>query len=176
MNTRNNATQTIVDTFKGFQIVEVENTHWDRIHTEIHQNGECVKCVFEDEDPKEKINWLIEDQINTNMRNGQFDNQSLMGMWVSQVLWTDVRCIGKIVGTYGKTGIIVEPWRAVENKTKMEWISGGFAGHCVNNLDQEWTFEKLEGEENERFRLGKGFNKERYRINFNPRYYRDFNF
>lgn len=122
-----------------------------------------------------QVEWAVEEHITKSMRDGEFDNESLVGMFVCKLLWSDVNCVGKVVGTFGKTGIIVEPWDGVEQTTKMEFIPGGFAGHCPNNWAQKWRFEKVEGD-NIRMRLGKGFLKDGYRLDFAPRKHYDFNF
>lgn len=122
-----------------------------------------------------QVEWAVEEHITRSMRNGEFDNESLVGMFVSKRLWSDVNCVGKVVGTFGKTGIIVEPWDGVEQTTKMEFIPGGFSAHCPTNWAQKWRFEKVEGD-NKRMRLGKGFWKDGYRMTFGPTKHYDFNF
>jgi hypothetical protein len=41
--------------------------------------------------------------------------------------------------------MIYKPIEAVENKTKIEWVSGGFVGHYVNQHEQSYDFTE-EGE------------------------------
>ena len=64
----------------------------------------------------------------------------LIGKYLNQVLWSDVNPVGKIVGIKGKTKVIVQPVVAGPNKVKMEYVAGGFAGHCVNQNDQQYDF------------------------------------
>ena len=66
--------------------------------------------------------------------------QELVGKYINQYLWSDVNPIGKIVGIKGKTKVVVQPVVAGPNKAKMEFIPGGFAGHCTNMYDQHYDF------------------------------------
>ena len=50
----------------------------------------------------------------------------LIGKYVNRCLWSDVDPIGKIVGIKGKYIALIQPVVASENKTKMEFIAGGF--------------------------------------------------
>jgi hypothetical protein len=76
------------------------------------------------------------------MKNQQ--NSELIGKYVNQRLYTDINPIGKIVGTRGKTILLVK--RVVEDKqtAKMNFSVGGFGGHCINQYNQEWTFTELQ--------------------------------
>ena len=109
---------------------------------------------------------------------GQFTNKDIVGKYVSHYLYTDVQCVGKIVGTFGKTGIIVQPMKATQGEWKAEWHVGGFAGHCSNQHAQVWNFE-LTDEEPIRMRLctrffsGRGH---RMGITENPYKFHDYNF
>ena len=170
-------------THVGFNFAPIQNevTYNGKQYTE-HKigvfNGDTLIGDFhlrDDMSIETQVEWAVEKDINRNMSDGQFDNESLIGMYVAKFLWSDISCIGKIVGTYGKTGIVVEPWDGVEQTTKMERIPGGFAGHVTNNQSQEWVFEKIEGD-NIKMRLGKGFAKDRNQISFAPQKHHDFNF
>jgi len=66
--------------------------------------------------------------------------QELVGKYINQYLWSDVNPVGKIVGIKGKTKVLVQPVVAGPNKAKMEFIPGGFAGHCTNMYDQKYDF------------------------------------
>jgi hypothetical protein len=66
--------------------------------------------------------------------------EELIGKYLNRVLWSDVNPVGKIVGIKGKTKVIVQPVVAGPNKAKMEYVTGGFAGHCVNQNDQHYDF------------------------------------
>ena len=66
--------------------------------------------------------------------------QELIGKYINQYLWSDVNPIGKIVGVKGKTKVLVQPVVAGPNKTKMEYIPGGFFAHCTNMYDQKYDF------------------------------------
>ena len=63
---------------------------------------------------------------------------ALIGKYINQVLYTDVNPVGKIIGIKGKTKVIIQPVEAGPNKAKMEYIPGGFVGHCYNQNEQEY--------------------------------------
>lgn len=67
-------------------------------------------------------------------------NEELIGKYINRVLWSDVDPVGKIVGIKTKTKVIVKRVEASENKTKMQWVVGGFAGHCINQSAQSYDF------------------------------------
>ena len=71
-------------------------------------------------------------------------NKELIGKYVNQSLYTDINPVGKIIGTRGKTILIVK--RVIEKKQteQMEFIKGGFAGHCINQHEQKWEFEEID--------------------------------
>jgi len=64
-----------------------------------------------------------------------------VGMYVNHHMWTDARPVGVIVGTYGKTGIVVQPVTCTELDWKPQVHVGGFSAHVSNNHDQRWSFE-----------------------------------
>lgn len=66
--------------------------------------------------------------------------EELIGKYINRCFYTDAYPVGKIVGIKGKTKVLIQPVVAGENKTKMEWVAGGFAGHCVNNRKQEYDY------------------------------------
>ena len=66
--------------------------------------------------------------------------QGLEGRYVNQHLWSDVNPVGKIISTRGKNFVTIQPMSAGENKTKMEFVVGGFSGHCINQYAQKYDF------------------------------------
>jgi len=70
-------------------------------------------------------------------------NESLIGKYINQVLWSDVNPVGKIVGIKGKTKVLIQPVCASQNKAKMEYVTGGFAGVCINQNEQHYDFMEL---------------------------------
>lgn len=70
--------------------------------------------------------------------------QELVGKYVNQVLYTDVNPIGKIVGTRGKTILIIKQIVADQQTTKLDFEVGGFSAHCSNQYAQKWTFKELD--------------------------------
>jgi hypothetical protein len=67
-------------------------------------------------------------------------SEALIGKYINQYLWSDARPVGKIVGIKGKTKVLVQPVVASENLTQMEFVVGGFAGHCTNQYEQKYEF------------------------------------
>lgn len=104
-------------------------------------------------------------------------NESLVGKYINEILYSDINPVGKIIGTRGRTVLIVA--RVTEERddsVKMKFIIGGFAGHCVNQEEQKWKFTVNEEDTFEmRWTPGKlkiGYN----RICDEPRKYYDYNF
>lgn len=67
-----------------------------------------------------------------------------------------------------------------DESVKLEWIVGGFAGHCVNQRDQEWFISSDESAPVIRIRLGKRGWKDkfgrRYELGDEPVKFYDYNF
>jgi hypothetical protein len=107
------------------------------------------------------------------MKTERFETSNAMiGNYINQYGYSDITPLGKIVGIKSKTILYVQPIEAGENKTKMEWVSGGFAGHCVNQNEQSYDFTEV-GEIVE-IRMSNG--DRRNRIDNRPMKYYDFNF
>lgn len=70
--------------------------------------------------------------------------EDLVGKYVNEVLWSDVNPIGKIVGTRGKSILLVKRVIADKQLTKLEFHAGGFSAHCSNQWNQKWTFIELD--------------------------------
>ena len=98
--------------------------------------------------------------------------EDIIGKYINQHLYTDINPIGKIVGIKSKTIILLQPIIATKNKTKMEFITGGFAAHCVNQQSQDWVYEEY-GEVRE-FKIAA--NDKCNRISDTPIHYYDYNF
>ena len=99
----------------------------------------------------------------------------LIGKYINRVLFSDVDPVGKIIGIKGKTKVIVQPIYTSENKTKMKWVEGGFAGHCVNQWNQEYDFFE-EGEPFEVTLSNTGLKRRFWSIGDTPRKFYDYNF
>lgn len=103
-------------------------------------------------------------------------NHELVGKYVSEFLWSDAKIVGRIIDTFGKTGIVVQTMEADLNPNfKFDVTPGGFAGHVNNQNEQEWIFRDMETEEPIRFRINLSFFRE-YGITHEPYHYYDFNF
>jgi len=100
-------------------------------------------------------------------------NQEIIGKFVSEILYSDINIVGKVVGAYGKTGIIIQKMNATRDTIKKEYIKGGFSFICLNNSNQEWEFELTDILV--KHRLGKKWNKQ-YMLFNNPTHYYDYNF
>ena len=99
--------------------------------------------------------------------------EDMIGKYINEVLYSDVNPIGKIVGIKSKTILYVQPVVAVENKTKMDFVPGGFSFHCTNNRAQEWIFE----EQGDVIEVKMSTSKYNFkRISDNPRKFYDYNF
>lgn len=99
-------------------------------------------------------------------------SEDLIGKYINRHGYTDVEPIGKIVGIKSKTIVFVQPVVAGENKTKMEWVSGGFAGHCVNQSEQSYEYTEVGNVFEMRLSAGDKSN----RISDRPFKFYDYNF
>ena len=110
------------------------------------------------------------------VKNERFQvTNELIGKHINRVLFSDVDPVGKIVGIKGKTKVLIQPISASENKTKMEYVAGGFAGHCVNMYDQSYEFYE-DGKVFEATLSKSGMKKRFWVISDNPRKFYDYNF
>ena len=71
----------------------------------------------------------------------QIKNTELIGKYISLRGYSDIYIRGKVIGSYGKTGIMIQRINAIKDLVKKEWKVGGFSGVCLNNHNQEWEFE-----------------------------------
>ena len=110
------------------------------------------------------------------MKNERFQvTNELIGKYINQVLYSDVDPVGKIVGIKGKTKVLIQPVFASENKADMNFIPGGFAGHCTNMYDQSYEFYE-HGEVFEATLSKTAMKKRFWSINEHPRKFYDYNF
>lgn len=64
----------------------------------------------------------------------------MVGKYINQCLWSDVNPVGRILAIKGKNTLVCCRVTAGENLEKMQYVSGGFAGHCVNMHDQRYEY------------------------------------
>ena len=100
-------------------------------------------------------------------------NQEMIGKYVSQKGWSDIYIVGKVIGVYGKTGIIIQKMDAVRDTVKKEFVSGGFSAICLNNSNQDWEFATTDI--TLKHRVGKSWNRQ-YMLCDNPIHHYDYNF
>lgn len=101
-------------------------------------------------------------------------SQDMIGKYVNHYGYTDIYPIGRIIGVKGKTTLIIQSIEATEQTTKMEFIPGGFAGHCVNQHQQKWEFKERDSIVT--LRYNKTNFSRQYAIEDEPRKYYDYNF
>jgi hypothetical protein len=110
------------------------------------------------------------------MKNAKLElTNELIGKYINRVLYSDVDPVGKIVGIKGKTKVLIQPISASENKTKMDFIPGGFSAHCTNMYDQSYEFYE-DGEVFEATLSKTAMKKRFWSISQNPRKFYDYNF
>jgi len=100
--------------------------------------------------------------------------------YANHIGYTDVTPYEVIRAVSDKT-LEVREMKAVRDESiKLEWVAGGFAGHCVNQIDQEWTITPDASRPIIRIRLGKrGWqdkNGARFKLNDKPLKFYDYNF
>lgn len=94
-----------------------------------------------------------------------------IGMYVSRAGYSDVSIIGKIVGVKGKRTFLVKSMSAEKQIAKLDFIVGGFAGHCVNQHEQQWLFK-----ESDEIIEVKNLKNSRLVYSQKPYHYYDYNF
>ncbi len=99
----------------------------------------------------------------------------LVGKYINRHLYTDSYPVGKIVGIKGKDTVFIQPVVAGENKTKMDFIPGGFGAHCTNNRDQSYDFSECGEVFKERLTFSK-LEKYSWYIDNAPTKHYDYNF
>jgi hypothetical protein len=107
------------------------------------------------------------------MENKANNLSQYIGSFVNRYLYTDIQPVGQIVAIKGKTTLIIKRVETGENKTKMEFIPGGFSAICLNQYEQDYDFKITE--EVLEIRYSKQFLKQ-YGIDSEPRKYYDYNF
>ena len=101
------------------------------------------------------------------------NNQEMIGKYVSRKLYSDIQIVGKVIGIYGKTGIIIEKINAVRDTVKKEYVVGGFSAYCLNNETQKWEFESTNIIL--KHRIGRSWNRQ-YMLCDSPIHHYDYNF
>lgn len=108
------------------------------------------------------------------MKKENIDLKELIGKYINRYLYSDVLPVGQIVAVDGKSTLIVKIIRPGENKTKMNFVAGGFSAICTNQYAQEYDF--YETGEIIKIRYSKSnFNKS-LKIDDQPINHYDFNF
>lgn len=87
----------------------------------------------------------------------------------------------EIVRVVSDKTIEVREMKAVRDESvDLQWIPGGFAGHCVNQRDQKWHITSNETNPIVRIRLAKAgwqdAHGRRFKLNDKPVKFYDFNF
>lgn len=102
-------------------------------------------------------------------------NIELIGKYINHYMWSDVEPLGKIVGVKGKSTVVLARVSYERDESvNINFIQGGFAGHCTNNHSQKWLYTVNE-KDTFTVRLGKAFLK-RNRIQDTPYHFYDYNF
>lgn len=107
------------------------------------------------------------------MKNTFQTTQDLVGKYINRYFWSDIDPVGKIVAVKSKTTVVVQKVVASENQQKMDFVTGGFSAHCVNQWRQFYEFTELD--ETFEVRLSKQYLKQ-CGIDAKPRKFYDYNF
>ena len=99
--------------------------------------------------------------------------EHLVGKFINHKGWSDVNPVGKIIGVRGKTILIIKKVVETKQTEELRFISGGFAGMCVNQYEQKWEFEEVD--KIFELRLSKEFTRQ-HMIEDAPRKFYDYNF
>jgi hypothetical protein len=103
------------------------------------------------------------------------DLASVVGKFINTYMWSDIKPMGKIIGTKGKATLILARVVCERDKSvEMEFSVGGFSAHCENNHAQKWLYSVVETQTFE-VRISKSFLK-RNCIEDSPYNFYDYNF
>jgi hypothetical protein len=105
------------------------------------------------------------------MKNLNISEQ--VGKFVNRYSYSDTNPVGEIIGTKGKSIILVQIIEAIKQKEKLNYIIGGFLAHCTNQDEQKWEFVKTS--EIVEMKVSKAFFKQ-YGIDEKPKKFYDYNF
>lgn len=106
--------------------------------------------------------------------------ENLEGKFANNVMYSDVKPY-EIVKVISEQTIEVRAMNVKrDDNFKPEFIVGGFAGHCVNQNEQQWIITSCPEAETMRLRKRKDGNfykgSLKFKIEDAPRYYYDYNF
>ncbi len=103
------------------------------------------------------------------------DAKDLLGKYINRHLFSDVDPVGRIIAVRGNNFVTIQPVQAGENKSKMEYVIGGFSAICTNQYKQSYDFYD-DGDPYE-IRLSKSALKKRFHvIQDHPSKFYDYNF
>lgn len=91
---------------------------------------------------RKDISPLQKQQDQNEIEIKRLKNQSVqVGDGITIDLWSDSHAY-TIIKRTPKTITIQRDEATLSKDFKPEWIPGGFAGHCVNQNEQRWTYER----------------------------------
>ena len=101
--------------------------------------------------------------------------ESLVGKYINRYGWSDVYPVGKVIGTKGKTTLIMKPIESVDITPPgtLKFHIGGFSAHCSNGHAQVWEYNEID--ETFEIRLSKGLMKS-CKVADAPFRFHDYNF
>lgn len=94
--------------------------------------------------------------------------------------YTDVEPY-EVVRVISDKTVEIRPMAHGQNKANMEWVSGGFAGHCINNHAQHYDYYPNPDAKTIRVRWSEKFQcwkkgSLKFTMADEPRYFYDYNF
>lgn len=103
-----------------------------------------------------------------------------MKKYANQLGYSDVNPYEVVRVVSDKTLDVREMDAERDESVKLEWMVGGFAGHCVNQREQQWNITTNTENRTVRIRLGKQGWKDahgqRYNLSDTPVKFYDYNF
>lgn len=124
-----------------------------------------LSVLFPEDNPEERCqsvaDMILRDIIE---KIRMFDSRFLtpanakVGDGATVKLWSD-RHAGTIIKVTKKTITIQRDKATLDPSFKPEWIPGGFAGHCTNQDEQTYTYERNEKGETYTLRWSKKYNR-----------------
>jgi len=110
----------------------------------------------------------------------EIEDKKIIREYANHYGWSDVTPY-EVIKTISAQTVEVRELRAVQTVFPKEWVSGGFAGHCVDNHNQKYEYHQEPGNPIKRIRWSKAKNNWYYHgmkflMEDNPYKHYDYNF
>lgn len=125
--------------------------------------------------------WDLGDLVHFVLKTLEHRKSPVHYKYANHMGWTDVNPWEVTMIVSEKTIEVKEMTATKDDSVKLKWVAGGFAGHCVNQRDQQWFIESNPNGARKRIRRRKdGYWYDKYNnrfvLSFEPHKFYDYNF